>query len=219
KMRTKLYHILEPQALFLRSQYQTGDLLGVLSDDIEHLQDLYLRTIFPGTLGVMVYGMIVLIFGWFDMIFGIMMTLMLGILVFLIPFISFYKVRKQHTLMKQQRKTLYQYLTDAIFGLTDWQASGRTNEFLQIYNRQNQAMLLTKRKMQKWNYFRDALIQLIIGIVIIATIIWSGSQANMETIAPTVIAAFTLMMFSITEALMPISDAVELIPSYTESIH
>src|SRR5690625_4541150 len=26
KMRAKLYHILEPQALFLRSRYQTGDL-------------------------------------------------------------------------------------------------------------------------------------------------------------------------------------------------
>src|SRR5690625_1355622 len=47
KMRTRLYKMVEPQALFLSSRYQTGDLLGVLSDDIEHLQDFYLRTIFP----------------------------------------------------------------------------------------------------------------------------------------------------------------------------
>src|SRR5690625_6372657 len=40
KMRTKLYNILEPQALFLSSQYKTGDLLGDLSDDFEHLKDL-----------------------------------------------------------------------------------------------------------------------------------------------------------------------------------
>src|SRR5699024_953437 len=38
KMRSRLYKIVEPQALSLRSRYQTGDLLGVLSDDIEHLQ-------------------------------------------------------------------------------------------------------------------------------------------------------------------------------------
>src|SRR5699024_10905716 len=37
RMRTKLYQIVEPQALFLRSRYQTGDLLGILADDIEHL--------------------------------------------------------------------------------------------------------------------------------------------------------------------------------------
>jgi len=218
KMRAKLYHILEPQALFLRSRYQTGDLLGVLSDDIEHLQDLYIRTVLPGFLGVLVYGIIIFVFGWFDLTFALMMAFMLGILVFLVPMISFHKMKKHHATIKQQRSTLYQHLTDAIFGLTDWQASGRSEEFLKTYNDHDQEMLRTKRNEQQWHYFRDALIQLIIGIVIIATIIWAGAQANMETFAPTIIAAFTLMMFSITEALMPMSDSVELIPSYTEAI-
>lgn len=219
KMRTRLYHILEPQALFLRSKYQTGDLLGVLSDDIEHLQDLYLRTIFPGTLGVIIYGIIVFTFGWFDVIFALLMALMLGVLVFLTPIIFYYKMRRHHTTIKQQRSRLYQYLTDAIFGLTDWQASGRINEFFKKYDQQENDMLTTIRKKQKWHYVRDALIQLMIGMIIIATIIWTGTEANIEgTIAPTVIAAFTLMMFSVTEALMPVSESVELIPSYTESI-
>ena len=47
QMRVKLYGVLEPQALFIRSRFQTGDLLGTLADDIEHLQDVYIRTIFP----------------------------------------------------------------------------------------------------------------------------------------------------------------------------
>src|SRR5690625_6167462 len=54
-MRRKLYQIVEPQALFLRSRYQTGDLLGVLSDDIEHLQDLYLRSIIPAVMCLTIY--------------------------------------------------------------------------------------------------------------------------------------------------------------------
>src|SRR5690625_6417316 len=93
-MRIKLYQIVEPQALFLRSKFQTGDLLGVLSDDIEHLQDLYLRTIFPGALGVIIYAIIVFTFGWFDIIFALFMALMLGVLVFLTPIISYYQMRK-----------------------------------------------------------------------------------------------------------------------------
>ena len=32
KMRTRLYRIVEPQALFFRSRFQTGDMLGVLSE-------------------------------------------------------------------------------------------------------------------------------------------------------------------------------------------
>lgn len=217
-MRKRLYHILEPQALFLRSKYQTGDLLGVLSDDIEHLQDLYIRTVLPGALGVFVYGIIVFVFSWFDIVFGLMMIFMLGILVFLVPMISFHRMKKHHATMKQQRSTLYQYLTDAIFGLTDWQASGRSEEFLSMYDQKDAEMVSTKRKEQQWHYIRDAFIQLVIGLVIIATIIWAGAQANMDTFVPTIIASFTLMMFSITEALMPLSDSLELVPSYTESL-
>src|SRR5699024_10941072 len=35
KYRERLYSILEPQAMFLRSRFQTGDLLILLSDDIQ----------------------------------------------------------------------------------------------------------------------------------------------------------------------------------------
>ena len=52
--RKRVYNILEPQALFLQSRYQTGDILSVLSDDIEKLQDFYIRTLFPSIVGVVV---------------------------------------------------------------------------------------------------------------------------------------------------------------------
>ena len=55
QMRVKLYAIIEPQALFIRSRFQTGDLLGTLADDIEHLQDVYIRTIFPTLIGFILY--------------------------------------------------------------------------------------------------------------------------------------------------------------------
>ena len=58
-MRVRLYRILEPQALFIRSRYRTGDVLSALADDIEHLQDVYLRTIFPTIAAVVMYGLAV----------------------------------------------------------------------------------------------------------------------------------------------------------------
>src|SRR5699024_7709824 len=98
KMRSRLYRILEPQALFLRSRYQTGDLLSTLSDDIEHLQDLYLKTILPGTLGLLIYSVIIGVLGFFNVPFAILMLLMLGILVFLRS--------EEHTSELQSRFTL-----------------------------------------------------------------------------------------------------------------
>lgn len=218
KMRTKLYHIVEPQALFLSSRYQTGDLLGVLSDDIEHLQDFYIRTIFPSLLGLVMYTVIVIVLGLFNWPFAIMMALMLGVIVFLVPLISLFVARKNHTSLKKHRSKLYQLLTDAIFGLTDWQASGRTNEFLTATADQDHKIIQTERKIQRWHYIRDAIIQLFIGLAVIAMLIWASLESGRGTISPTVIAAFTLMIFSITDALAPLSDAVEHVPTYIDSI-
>lgn len=219
KMRTKLYGIVEPQALFFRSRFQTGDMLGVLSEDIEHLQNLYLRTIFPSILALVVYSIFVLVIGTFDVVFALIAACMLAIIVFLLPFISLLLMKKHHVTLKQGRNRLYQQLTDAVFGLSDWQASGRKDEFIDKYVDQNAQLLKRKKRMKRWNHIRDSIIQLVVGIVVISMIIWTGNEAASEQIAPTVIAAFVLMTLSVTNALIPLSDAIDRIPSYVESAH
>lgn len=218
KMRTKLYRVVEPQALLLQSRYQTGDLLGVLSEDIEHLQNLYLRTIFPSILALTIYSVFIGVLGMFDWIFALMVGLMLAVIVFLIPLLSLMMTKQHHVALKQGRTHLYQTLTDAVFGLTDWQASGRTTEFIKNCSKQDMDLLKVEQKMKRWQHVRDGLIHLIVGIVVISMIIWTGKQAQAEYIAPTVIAAFVLMTLSVTNALIPVSDAIERIPSYRDSL-
>ncbi|KAB2440259.1 thiol reductant ABC exporter subunit CydC [Bacillus luti] len=219
KMRTKLYRIVEPQALFFRSRFQTGDMLGVLSEDIEHLQNLYLRTIFPSILALVVYSIFVLVIGAFDVVFALIAGCMLAIIVFLLPFVSLLLMKRHHVTLKQGRNRLYQQLTDAVFGLSDWQASGRKDEFINEYVEQNAQLLKTEKRVKRWYHIRDSLIQLVVGIVVISMIIWTGNAAASEQIAPTVIAAFVLMTLSVTNALIPIADAIDRIPSYIESTH
>lgn len=219
KMRTKLYRIVEPQALFFRSRFQTGDMLGVLSEDIEHLQNLYLRTIFPSILALVVYSIFVLVIGAFDLVFALIVGCMLAIMVFLLPFVSLLLMKKHHVTLKQGRSRLYQQLTDAVFGLSDWQASGRKDEFINEYVKQNDQLLKIEKRVKRWYHIRDSIIQLVVGIVVISMIIWTGNGAASEQIAPTVIAAFVLMTLSVTNALIPIADAIDRIPSYVESTH
>ena len=63
--------------------------------------------------------------------------------------------------------------------------------------------------MKRWNHIRDSIIQLVVGIVVISMIVWTGNEAASELIAPTVIAAFVLMTLSVTNALIPLSDAID----------
>ncbi|SCM93871.1 ABC transporter ATP-binding/permease protein CydD [Bacillus mycoides] len=219
KMRTKLYRIVEPQALFLRSRFQTGDVLGVLSDDIEHLQNLYLRTIFPSILALVVYSIFVLVIGAFDLVFALIAACMLAVIVFLLPFVSLLLMKRHHVALKRGRNRLYQQLTDAVFGLSDWQASGRKDEFINAYVEQNVQLLKREKKVKRWYHIRDSIIHLIVGIVVISMILWTGNQSASEQITPTVIAAFVLMTLSVTNVLIPVSDAIDRIPSYVESVH
>lgn len=218
KMRTKLYRVTEPQALFIRSHLQTGDLLGVLSEDIEHLQNLYLRTIFPSVIAVFIYAALAITLSFFDWIFAIMMILVLGVIIFLVPFVSLLIIQRKHIVLKQGRNSLYQKLTDAVLGLSDWQASGRTGEFLEQYSVKENELMQNEKFIKRYHYMRDLFVQLIVGIAIVMMIFWTAGQAEIGQIAPTLIAAFVLMILSVSAALIPVSDAVERIPSYKDSV-
>ena len=87
-MSVKLYGILEPQALFIRSRFQTGDLLGTLADDIEHLQDVYIRTIFPTLTALSLFVSSVLSLAFFDWLFALWIALCLSIIVVVYPLLS-----------------------------------------------------------------------------------------------------------------------------------
>lgn len=218
KMRRKIYDMVEPKALFLSSKYQTGDLLGVLSDDIEHLQDLYLRTIFPSLIGLAIYTIIVILFGAFHLVFGIIIALLLGLIVFVIPYFSFTFNRKRYQKQKETQRNLYSNLTDAIFGMTDWKASGLEGEFLQEMEGYEENKKVIDRQINRSKHIRDALIQLVIGLAVIAVMIWANMQAELDIFSPTVIAAFVLMMFAIGDALLLIPEAIQPITLYDDSI-
>ena len=70
----------------------------------------------------------------------------------------------------------------------DYLISGRKDEFINEYVKQNDQL-----RVKRWYHIRDSIIQLVVGIVVISMIIWTGNEAASEQIAPTVIAAFVLM--------------------------
>ncbi|TMN21637.1 thiol reductant ABC exporter subunit CydC [Lentibacillus cibarius] len=216
--RDKLYDIIEPQALALSSRYQTGDILGVVADDIEKLQDLYIRTVFPAITSIIVYTIIVVVFGVFDLAFMLLALALLGIIVFLVPLFSYFILKRHHVRIKQKRETLYQHMTDALFGQLDWLLSGRTEQLFSHMHKDNVDLIDRQDRVHRWHHVRDVVLRFVSGIIIIATMVWVDSQVNDGTMSATVIAAFVLMMFSVTDALLPASDAAEEVPAYMDSV-
>ncbi|MBE1555910.1 thiol reductant ABC exporter subunit CydC [Sporosarcina limicola] len=218
EMRVKLYRALEPQALFINSRFTTGDLLGTLADDIEHLQDVYIRTIFPTLIGLFLFVFATLSLAIFDWVFALVMAFCLAVIVVVYPLLSLYILKKRQLESKVLHSRLYETLTDAIFGISDWIISGRKEQFVDTFMKDSHASHEAEKKLSYWHQSRTLQLQVFSGLLVIIVGVWAGFQAAQGEILPIYIAAFTLVTMPIIEGLIPLSHAIERIPAYEESL-
>ncbi|ARD47144.1 thiol reductant ABC exporter subunit CydC [Sporosarcina sp. P33] len=217
-MRVGLYHVLEPQALFIRSRFQTGDLLGTLADDIEHLQDVYIRTLFPTVIGLFLYSFSVIVLAVYDWKFALLMAVLLAVVTLVYPMVSLYIMKKNQQQSKKLHSQLYNTLTEGIFGLRDWMISGRKEQFLSSFQQESHASHEIDKKLAYWQQSRTLQLQLFSGLLVIIVGMWAGQQAAAGSLMPTYIAAFTLVTLPILEGLLPVSHAIERLPAYEASL-
>ncbi|WP_412523574.1 thiol reductant ABC exporter subunit CydC [Enterococcus sp. S23] len=218
-LRLKLYLVLEKDAIFFKSKYQTGDILGLLSEDINHLQNLYLRTIFPTVIAWLLYIFIIIGLGLFSWWFGLCMLLMLGVVVFLLPLVSVLVNGAKQEKQKVSKNELYKKLTDNILGVSDWVFSQRGHEFVYSYEKDEAKLRELDEQIKRFNRFRDFVLQVIFGGITIAVLAWAsmrfpgnhGGAANW-------IAAFVLTVFPLIDAFAPLPDAAQETNIYKDSI-
>lgn len=219
KMRVRLYQLLEPQALRFSSRFKTGDLLGVLADDIEYLQDVYIRTVFPAIVALVLYGGAIIAIGTFDPWFALLMAAYVFLLVFVLPIVSLLFTKRKNREIKNERAALYQKLTDAVLGMGEWFISGRQKDFLTGYEQDEASVDRTDRALKRWGRFRGFISQCVVAAIVLSMVYWSGQQYADGHIDVTLIAAFVLVVFPLMDAFLPISEAVERIPQYEQSIN
>ncbi|MED3644274.1 thiol reductant ABC exporter subunit CydC [Caldifermentibacillus hisashii] len=217
-MRVRLYDALEPQALFIRSRFQTGDLVGTLADDIEHLQDAYIRTIFPTIVALFLFVFSVTSLAIFDPFFALWIAVCLAVIIVVYPLLSLYFLKKRQIQVKEKRNRLYKMFTDAVLGISDWMISGNKERFIGQFMKESRETNKIEKKLADWNHARTFQLQVISGLILIFVGIWAGFEALEGEILPAYIASFTLVTLPILEGLIPVSNAIEKIPAYQESL-
>ncbi|MBE5102959.1 thiol reductant ABC exporter subunit CydC [Priestia aryabhattai] len=217
KMRTRLYHLIEP--LVATSRYRTGDVLAVLAEDIDSLQDLFLRTILPTISAVILYVISIVALGFFSLKFACLIAIYLFLLVVVMPLFSLWHMKAANQRYKSSKAQLYAKVTDGFLGVADWVLSGQQQSFFHSYNKTEDELDGMDRKLKLWTYYRELIGQVIVAGLIV-TMIWFGASlfADKE-LADVFIAAFILVVFPLSEALLPVSNAVEKIPQFEESLN
>lgn len=219
-LRLKLYQSLETRALFIKQDYRTGDILGLLSEDINHIQNLYLRTIFPTIIAWVLYAIVIIGLGYFSIFFALAMLLLMAIVVFGIPLWSVIVSGARQEQQKQIKNVLYGELTDNVMGVSDWIFSQKADEYVQHHEKSQAKLHKVNAKLQSVNNFRDLMVQLMFGVITIALLIWAGNYfpGNHGGYANW-IAAFVLSVFPLIDAFAPLPAAAQETNVYQDSVN
>ena len=218
-LRVKLYKSLESRAMQARIDFQTGDILGVLTEDIEHIQNLYLRTIFPTLIAWGLYILIVIGLGLFSIPFALVMLLLIGILTILYPLVFVLTTGKAVYKRKQKRNDLYIELTDSVLGVADWQYSGRYGDFLTHYQESEEQVWQEDKVIKQSIRKQRVRNQFVFGFIIVLLFLWSGQYFyGTGTEGLNWIAAFVLAFFPLIDAFAPISEGMMEMPIYEDTV-
>lgn len=217
--RKKLYDVLEQDAVFFNSKYRIGDILGLLSEDVAHIQNLYLRTIFPMLVAFGLYAIIVIAMGIISPLMGLLMLVLFGLIIIAIPVWSVLVNGARQQVEKQYTNQLYADLTDNIMGITDWVFAGRSEEYLRHHQESESHLIASQRAMHRFEHWRDFILQVMILLVVVSLVIWGaarfgghwGGSANW-------IAAFVLCVFPLDEVLSSLPTAAQQTNVYADSL-
>ncbi|BDZ30428.1 thiol reductant ABC exporter subunit CydC [Lactiplantibacillus sp. WILCCON 0030] len=216
--RKKLYQAVAKHAVAIRQNFQTGDVLSILADDIDHIENLYLRTVFPTVIAWTMYLIIVIALGYFSWWFGLLMLLMLGLIVIVMPLWSVLINGARESQSRKIQQTFYTQLTDAVMGLGDWLISGRQADFNDRQTAPIDQIADLRRADHRFQWWRDFTIQLLFGVICIALLIWSSFYWTSNAASANWIAAFVLSVFPLVDAFQSVSQGVSEWPSYQRSI-
>lgn len=217
KLRLRLYNTIEKSGIFYKEKFQTGNLLSVLTEDVGHIQNMYLRTIFPSLVALLAYIFIIIATGIISLPLGIAMFILFSILLFIGPIISITINGDRIVNKKKERTKLYEKITDNILGVGDWNVSGQKERFFENIEKEEKNLAQLEKELRSYGRKRNLTLQVIFVFVAIAMLIFTGiyfkNFSNKNWIA-----AFVLCVFPLADTFIPLSDGMEEMASHEKSI-
>ena len=217
-LRTRLYKTLESDASFFNEHHKSGDIMGLLSEDISHLQNLYLRTVFPTVIAFLLALIASIALGIYAPAFGLIIFLLLMVEVVLVPLVSVTIESARRERQKFLKGDLYTKLTDNILGADDWVISGRETDFKNLSAPDISELNQSLDKSKAFRRYRDFILQLIFLLIAICLLVFTNLTMTDNQAQANFVSAVVLALFPLSEMFIPVSQGFEEWPLYRDSI-
>ena len=199
-----------------------GEVLGALSADIGHLQNLYLRSIFPAAIAWALYLAAVAAAGRVSPALAAAFAAGCAVACIAAPAMSHAVNGPRERRRKRAKEALYTGLADQVLGLADWVCSGRRTDYLQAGSRGRARVRSLERAGRRFDRARDLAVQSTLAVCSVAVLAWAGARFGgadgAAAGAVDWIAAFVLGFFPLADTFAAVPGAVSEASGHMEAV-
>ncbi|MFT9009630.1 MAG: thiol reductant ABC exporter subunit CydC [Bifidobacterium sp.] len=218
KLRVGLYRTLARDASFLDEHEQTGSVLGVLADDLDHLENFYLRTIFPTIVAFLVWVLVTISLGIFSWQTCVMILIIFALVLVLAPMVSLQFADMHYHREKAARSHEYTKVAEEYLGLGDWIITHRSREFVETGEAEFRTVASSTQSRERFERWRDFLIQLAFAAAAVVLMVASSLVLTSSTTLADYAAAAVLSVFPLIDCFIVVAQAIAEVPLYGESL-
>lgn len=151
-----------------------GRTLGLFADDLENLQNLCLRTLFPMLVVAVVYVVTVVAFGVLSPLLGVLLLVVMGLAAFAVPFWSLAANAARVERRRGIQSGMYDTLSEDVLGVVDWGLSGRREDFLERLSVSYEAAYDASRRVQSFERRASVVRQGLYCAAVVAVLVWAA---------------------------------------------
>ncbi len=204
KFRVWFYKSIEPLAPAGLSNFRSGDLLARMVSDVESLEHVYIRVIFPPFVAILITALMWTLFGIFNVMFSVIITLALAVAGVAVPVFTA-KINKvigeRFIEVRSKLKTLS---VDLAHGLTELIVYGKEKEFSNEINSLNKEYNKLQFRMSFIDGLNEGLILFVLNLTIIGIMLVGIPQINIGALSGIDLAVMIVGAMASFEAVLPI---------------
>jgi len=209
-LRVWFYRHIEPLAPACLSRYRSGDILNRLVEDIDTLDNLFVRVLSPSA-AALAMSVLLFVFLWlFNPIIAVCALAFLAIAGFLVPFAAVSLGAQTGRRLGRQSAMLRVRIVEALQGLPELLVYGVQAQHLESIRQDSDGLMASQRRMSHITGLTTAAITLISGLAVTFVLYLGLGHIDMAAeYGGAVLALVTLAVMASYEAVWPLPTAFQ----------
>ena len=209
KLRVEFYKAVEPVLPEKAIRFRSGDLLSRFSDDVDRLQELYLKVLSPIITAALFILMTVAVTAYFSITLATAVFVLMMLNAAIMPFLVRMKAGKTADTLSSGYSDLSHFMKDHVQGASDLLLSGSREEWIKKGEEQINRISAVQNKRSGAFSMESGLFTLVshasipVSFLILLPMVLEGELSGL------MMAAIVLGLFTVFEALEPVGNAVQ----------